>query len=115
MNVCEDVSRYILEQDEAIRPLLNDVRRVIRETIPEAEERFSWGMPTYWKNHNIIHFAPAKKHLGIYPGPEAVAHFSGVLSEKGYGSSKGAIRMPYKAVDLTFLKELTEYCWIVNQ
>jgi uncharacterized protein YdhG (YjbR/CyaY superfamily) len=25
-------------------------------------------MPTFWKGQNIIHFAAAKKHIGLYPG-----------------------------------------------
>ena len=50
-------------------------------------------MPTYWKGRNIIHFAASKKHLGIYPGDEAVAAFAEKLA--GYDVSKGTIRIPY--------------------
>ena len=54
---------YIAEQDPAIQPRLNTIYDTIRAAIPDAEERLSWGMPTFWKGRNIIHFATAKKHI----------------------------------------------------
>ena len=43
------IREYIDSQDESIRPRLNAVYDTIRAAIPEAEERLSWGMPTFWK------------------------------------------------------------------
>lgn len=40
-------------------------------------------MPTFWKRHNILHFAAAKKHIGLYPGPTAVEAL--IDSEITYG------------------------------
>ena len=48
-------------------------------------------MPTWWKGHNIIHFAANKKHIGLYPGPEAVAQFAEKLDQAGCKYSKGSI------------------------
>ena len=53
----ETVDQYIEEQDENVRPRLNEIRQVIRSAIPEAQEKISWSMPTYWKGQNLIHFA----------------------------------------------------------
>ena len=86
------IDTYIDQQDPAIRPRLCAIRNTIREAIPEAEERISWGMPTYWKGHNIIHFAAGKRHIGIYPGPDAILEFADKL--QGYKTSKGAIQLP---------------------
>ena len=91
----QNIDGYIALQDEAVRPVLEEIRSVLREALPEAEERISWSMPTYWKGRNIIHFAASKKHLGIYPGDEATAEFAEEL--KGYDVSKGTIRVPYDA------------------
>ena len=81
------VDEYILAQSEEIRPLLISVRNTICTALPEAEERFSWQMPTYWRNHNLIHFAAQKKHLGIYPGAAAVVVFKPLLDLILYSSS----------------------------
>ena len=70
------IDEYIALQDDGVRERLNEVRAVLRDALPEAEERISWSMPTYWKGRNIIHFAASKKHLGLYPGDEAVAAFA---------------------------------------
>lgn len=86
------ILKYIDEQDAAIRPRLLSIYETISSAIPDAEERIAWGMPTFWKGRNIIHFAAAKKHIGIYPGPDAIIEFADRLTE--YKTSKGAIQLP---------------------
>ena len=87
------IAEYIDAQDESVRPRLREIRAVIRAAIPEAEERMSWSMPTFWKGRNLIHFAASKKHLGVYPGSEATTVFAEAL--KDYDVSKGTIRIPW--------------------
>ena len=89
----ETVDRYIEEQDESVRPYLNEVRQIIRSALPEAQEKISWSMPTYWKGQNLIHFVASKKHLGLYPAGEATTVFAEKLVD--YDASKGTIRLPY--------------------
>ena len=89
----QNIDEYIAAQDEKNQYRLREIREIIRTALPDAEERISWSMPTYWKGRNIIHFAASKKHLGIYPGDKATAAFAEELSE--YDVSKGTIRIPY--------------------
>ena len=84
----ETVDEYILAQDEVIRGHLECVRKTLKDSLPDAVEKISWSMPTYWKDHNILHFAAAKKHIGLYPGPEAVAEFAERLDQAGCKYSK---------------------------
>ena len=49
-------------------------------------------MPTFWKGRNLIHFAAASKHIGLYPGPDAIVAFAERL--KGYKTSKGTVQIP---------------------
>ena len=72
----ETIEEYIAAQPEEVQPYLTELRNALRAALPEAEERISWSMPTYWKKHNIIHFAGFKNHAGLYPGPEAVLEFA---------------------------------------
>ena len=65
-----------MSQDEDKQEDLRYIRQILHSALPEAEERISWSMPTYWKGHNIIHFVASKKHIGLYPGPAAVVQFS---------------------------------------
>ena len=107
----ETVDEYILAQDEGIRDMLQSIRSVLREELPDATEKISWSMPTYWKGHNIIHFAASKKHIGLYPGPEAVEHFAKQLEQAGCAYSKGSIRIPYYGeLPLSLIKDIAAWC-----
>ena len=104
------IGEYIIRQNEAIRPRLTLLRETIHAAIPDAEERISWGMPTYWKRRNIIHFAAAKNHIGIYPGPEAVETFADKLTD--YKTSKGAIQLPNrKELPLELVAEIARWSY----
>ena len=107
------IKKYIAEQDEKIRPRLEDVYKVISDAMPNAEERISWGMPTFWEGRNIIHFAAAKKHIGLYPGPEAIEFFADRLQD--YKTSKGAIQLPNnKELPLDLIKDIARWCYERN-
>lgn len=103
------VEEYIEAQPESVRLLLNRVRETLRAALPDATECISWGMPTYRDKRNILHFAAYKKHIGIYPGPEAVEHFADRLS--GYKTSKGAVQLPYsQPLPLELIAEIAVWC-----
>ena len=107
----QSVDEYIAAQDETIQPKLNEIRTVLRSALPDVEERISWSMPTYRKDHNIIHFAAQKKHIGLYPGPEAVAYFSGRLDQAGLLYNKGSIQIPYSDdLPLELIAEIADWC-----
>ena len=108
------IQEYISGQDEAIQPRLIEVYNTIRAAIPEAEERISWGMPTFWKGRNIIHFAAAKRHIGIYPGPDSIVEFAAQLAE--YKTSKGAIQFPNnKPLPLELLTSIAKWSYEKNR
>jgi len=105
----ETVDGYIAGQPEEVREYLKEIREALRAALPEAEERISWSMPTYWKKCSLIHFAAFKKHIGLYPGPEAVKIFADRLKE--YKTSKGAIQLPYdKPLPLELIGEIAKWC-----
>ena len=106
----QNIDEYIAERDEQIRPKLNEIRSILHGALPEAEERISWSMPTYWKGRNIIHFAASKNHLGIYPGDEATAVFAEDLT--GFDVSKGTIRIPYdQPLPVNLIERIARWCY----
>lgn len=108
------IQKYIEEQDQAIQSRLHEIYKTIRSAIPEAEERLSWGMPSFWKGRNIIHFATAKKHIGIYPGPDAIIAFAEQLTE--YKTSKGAIQLPNnKELPLDLIADIAKWSYENNK
>lgn len=105
------VEDYILAQEEGVRERLESLRAALQKALPAATEKIAWAMPTYWQGHNIIHFAAAKKHIGLYPGPEAVEQFAERLTQAGCTTSKGSIRIPYtQPLPLDLIEEIATWC-----
>ncbi|MFC6314378.1 MULTISPECIES: iron chaperone [Lapidilactobacillus] len=66
---------------------------LIKPLLPEATEKISYQMPTFWQRHNLVHFAAFKTHLGFYPTPEAIDAFSAETAP--YRTSKGTMQFAY--------------------
>lgn len=112
-NGASTIAEYIEGQDEAIQPRLWEVYRAIKETLPNATEKISWRMPTFYHKRNLIHFAAFKKHVGIYPGGEGTAFFAEKL--KGYKTTKGGLQLPHdKPLPVELIKEIAAWCWKNN-
>ena len=115
MTSTNPIDAYIEEQDPVHTANLCAVRDTIRKELPGAEEKISWSMPTWWKEHNLIHFAAAKYHIDIYPGPKAVEYFTDELTRRGLKFSKGAIQIPYgENLPLDLIAEIARWCGEYN-
>lgn len=103
------IEEYIMRQPEYTQPYLQQINQAIKSAIPDTKEKISWSMPTYWKKHNLIQFAAFKKHIGLYPGPEAVEAFADKLQE--YKTSKGTIQFFYdESLPLALIAEIAKWC-----
>ena len=105
----ETIGEYIWEQPEEVQPILRQLQETIHAAIPEAKEKISWSMPTFWKGRNLIQFAASQKHIGLYPGPEAVAAFADRL--ESFPTSKGTIRLPLdQPMPLDLIADIARWC-----
>lgn len=103
------IDAYINMQDEEKRADLRLIHMTLKKSLPEAEERITWSMPTYWKGHNILHFAASKKHIGFYVGSVAVEQFQADLTN--YKTEKGTIRIPYGKIDEELVSKIAIWCY----
>lgn len=104
----ETIDQYISEQAEEVQPILRKIRETIRAAAPEATERISWQMPTFWQGENLIHFAAFKKHISIFPGGEATTVFAERL--KDYKTAKGTIQFPLdKPIPYELIGDITRW------
>ncbi|MCL2529521.1 MAG: DUF1801 domain-containing protein [Coriobacteriia bacterium] len=102
------VDDYIADQELEVQPLLQAIRETILANAPDALEKLSWRMPTYWQSENLIHFAAFSKHIGLYPGAKAIIHFADRL--EGYKTSKGAIQLPLsKPIDYKLITDIVRW------
>ena len=105
----QNIEEYIAQQPESARPYLRQINDAIKSALPDAVQKISWSMPTYWKKRNLIQFAAFQKHIGLYPGPAAVEAFADQL--QGYKTSKGAIQFPYdKPLPLDLISQIAAWC-----
>ncbi|TLG72531.1 iron chaperone [Culicoidibacter larvae] len=106
----KSVDQYIENCPPEQQAVLREVRKIIHDTIPEAQEKISYDMPTFELfGGNVIHFAANKAHLGIYPGAAAIVAFAEKLSV--YKTTKGAIQIPYtEPLPKQLIEEITEFC-----
>ncbi len=86
------IDEYIAQFPEEIQQKLQEIRAVIHAAAPEATEKISYQMPTFYLRGNLVHFAAFKKHIGFYPVPSGIAAFEEELAP--YKRSKGAVQFP---------------------
>lgn len=89
-----NVDSYIAAQPEAVRPVLERLRQVIRKALPQAEEAISYQMPTFkLGGRPVIYFAGWKGHVSIYP---ATGRMTTELADEiaPYKASKGTLKFP---------------------
>lgn len=87
------IEEYLVKVPVEHQKIANEMYHLLKKLLPEAEEKLSYGMPTFYLHENVVHFAPAKNHLGFYPTPSAITAFKEQL--QNYKTSKGAIQLPY--------------------
>ena len=104
------IDEYIAKQPKDIQPFLVELRNVIHQAIPEAEETISWSMPTWKRKSNVIHFAASKNHIGIYTGEDAIARFEERL--QGFETDKGVIRLkPDQTLPSSLIADIAKWSY----
>ena len=99
---------YFLLFPSDIREILNKLRKVIKEAAPEAEEKISYQMPTFYLHGNLVHFAAFKNHIGLYPTPSGIDAFEPELAQ--YKGGKGSLRFPIeKPLPYELISRIVKY------
>ena len=102
------IDEYIALQSKENALILEKIRQIIRTIVPNAEEKISYGIPTFKLHGNLVHFAAYKNHIGFYPGASGVAQFTSELSK--YNSSKGTIQFQLdEEIPYDLIKKITEF------
>jgi uncharacterized protein YdhG (YjbR/CyaY superfamily) len=108
MNFSKNMDEYIGAFPESTQAILTRLRLAIKKAAPEAEEAIKYGMPTFIFRGNLIHFAAYKNHIGFYPTPSVITHFSTELTN--YVRSKGAIQFPIgKPIPLLLIRKMVKF------
>ena len=102
------IDEYIATFPADIQKRLEDVRATIKAAAPQAEEKISYQMPTFFLYGNLVHFAAYKNHIGFYPAPNGIEAFKHELSQ--FEGSKGTVKFPHsKPLPLDLISRITKY------
>ncbi len=88
----QTVDEYIAEYPKHVQRKLQELRSIIKETAPEAQERISYKMPAYFLNGNLVYFGAHTNHIGFHPTASGIANFEKEFGKYTY--SKGAVQFP---------------------
>jgi uncharacterized protein YdhG (YjbR/CyaY superfamily) len=88
----KSVDAYIAAAPMPAQPILRQLRRVIKAAAPKAEERISYGMPSYNYRGRLVYFAAFKNHVGLYAVGKAQDRYTKELS--AYLSGASTARFP---------------------
>ena len=101
----ETIDEYINSFPINVQNILEKLRKIIKESAPEAEETISYGMPTFKLNGNLVHFAAHKNHIGFYPTSSGIEAFQKELAP--YKSAKGSVQFPIdKPIPYELIKKI---------
>ena len=88
----ESIDDYLQTVPPEARGVLEEIRRIIEDAVPEAKPTIGYQMPAYRKERIFIYFAAFKRHIGIYPPVEGDEELQRALLP--YRGEKGNLKFP---------------------
>ena len=107
-NSYNTIDEYIALFSPDVQQRLQQMRATIRAAAPEAKEKISYQMPTYFLHGNLVHFAAHTQHIGFYPAPSGIEAFQTELSR--YKGAKGSVQFPFdQPLPLDLVRRVVEF------
>jgi uncharacterized protein YdhG (YjbR/CyaY superfamily) len=102
------IDEYISQFPPEVQEKLQLIRKVIKESAPDAIEKISYQMPAFAMHGILVYFAAFKKHISFFPTASGVAAFVEELSE--YKGGKGTIQFPHdKPIPYELISRIVKY------
>ncbi len=104
------VEEYIEGFPEAQKAKLIELRKIVRESLPDTDEMLKWGAPAAVEKDGmiLIVFSGHKDHMNFVATPSTRAAFETELKE--YITGKGSVQLAYdKPIPVKLIKKLLAY------
>ncbi len=97
MRKATDVDSYIAESVSEAQPVLNELRALIKATIPGANEGIWYGIPFYEYHGELVGYDTAKKHVSFGFGKDVIEDDDRkALEAQGYKLGKGTLQIKFE-------------------
>ena len=104
----ETIDEYISDFPKETQKKLTEMRKTIQKQAPQAAEKISYQMPTFYLNGNLVHFAGYAKHIGFYPTSTGIRAFEGALA--AYKHAKGSVQFPLeKPLPTALIRKIVKF------
>jgi uncharacterized protein YdhG (YjbR/CyaY superfamily) len=90
-----DVDAYLASLPADRRAPMDELRRVIKEAAPDADEVLAYRMPAFRSHRGqfLVSYDAYKRHYSLFPASDAVVRTLGAQIEP-YLAGRGTIRFP---------------------
>ena len=111
----KNFKEYYEDYPPEIQLRLEDIRRAIKNIVPEAKERISYNMPSFWFHGNLLYYGAFKNHIGFYPASRTVFEKFKDELQIYKQSGKGTVQFPHnKPIPLDLIKKIVQYRAVEN-
>lgn len=102
------IDDYLANVPPDAREKLQEIRQIVKEEAPEADEAISYRMPAFKLHGILVYFGAFKDHVGLYPTSSPMDAFREELA--GYKTSKGAIQFPLdRPLPVPLIRRIVQY------
>ncbi|MDI9320672.1 MAG: DUF1801 domain-containing protein [Phycisphaerales bacterium] len=110
----KEIEAYIQQFPDSVQEILQNIRQLIKDNAPTAEELFAYGMPAFKLNKKpLVYFAAFKNHIGFYATPSGHREFQDDLSK--YKQGKGSVQFPFdKPIPYKLIERIVKFRVTVN-
>lgn len=103
------IETYIQQFPDNVQEILRNIRQLVKDNAPDADELFAYGMPGYKTNKKpLVYFAAFKNHIGFYATPTGHTEFQDELSK--YKQGKGSVQFPLdQPIPYTLIERIVKF------
>ena len=103
-----NVDEYIDQLPEIAQTKMRELRAILRDAAPEANEILKWGKPAFELKTILFAYSAHKSHLTFVPTGPAMKPFANEIS--GYAVNKDSIKFQYKdPLPISLIEKIAAY------
>lgn len=102
------VNDYIDALPAGTKKIVKELRKTIKEIAPKAEEKISYGIPSFHFHGMLIWYAAWSEHISLYPRSRTME--AAIKELANYEGGKGTIKFPLdKPLPFALIKKIVKF------